>query len=137
VSFFFFFFARARLTGPAVGDYAVFLSHWTTPHGGIHGYLVRFLDSGDPTFQHIAIWTLLQLLESEDRALFANIRGSDDIMATVRSIAERSIESDREGERDDDGEDGEAEVVGLARRCADVLGIPLSGGGGGRGLVEG
>jgi len=107
------------------------------PHGGIHGYLVRFLDSGDATFQHIAIWTLLQLLESEDPALISNIRGSDDIMGMVRSIAERNVESDREGDREEDGEDGEAEVVGLARRCADVLGIALSGGGGGRGLVEG
>jgi vacuolar protein 8 len=116
--------------GPAVGDYAIFLSHWTTPHGGIHGYLVRFLESGDATFQHIAIWTLLQLLESEDSRLVQKIRESSDVVSMVRSIAERSVESDRE----DDGEDGEGEVVGLAKRCAEVLGTSA---GGGRGLVEG
>jgi len=116
-----------------VGDYAIFLSHWTQPHGGINGYLARFLESGDATFQHIAIWTLLQLLESEDHALIAKIGDAGDIMGMVRLIAERSVESDREDEADD----GEGEVVGLARRCADVLGIAVSGGGGGRGLVEG
>lgn len=38
---------------------------WDQPEGGIHGYLIRFLESTDTTFQHIAIWTLVQLLESE------------------------------------------------------------------------
>lgn len=37
---------------------------WNEPEGGLHGYLVRFLESEDTTFQHIAIWTLVQLLES-------------------------------------------------------------------------
>lgn len=119
--------------GAAVGNYEVFLSHWTTPHGGIHGYLVRFLESGDATFQHIAIWTLLQLLESEDRRLIEKIKESEDVIGMVKGIAERSIESDRE----DDGDDGD-EVVSLAKRCAEVLGLGVSaGGGGGRGLVEG
>ena len=52
-----------------VGDYSIFIQNWNEPAGGIHGYLRRFLASGDPTFQHIAIWTLLQLLESEDSQL--------------------------------------------------------------------
>lgn len=118
--------------GSVVGDYAIFLSHWTTPHGGIHGYLVRFLESGDATFQHIAIWTLLQLLESEDSRLVQKIRESGEVVSMVRSIAERAVESDRE----DDGEDGEGEVVGLAKRCAEVLGMGVPPGSG-RGLVEG
>lgn len=39
-----------------VGDYSIFVRDWSEPNGGIHGYLKRFLASGDPTFQHIAIW---------------------------------------------------------------------------------
>lgn len=98
-----------------VGDYSIFLSNWTTPAGGIHGYLTRFLASGDPTFQHIAIWTLLQLLESDDDKLLDTINKSEEIMQMVRDISEKSVESDDEG-----SEDGEAEVVALARRCIEL-----------------
>ena len=101
----------------AVGDYSIFIQNWTEPAGGIHGYLRRFLASGDPTFQHIAIWTLLQLLESEDAKLMEHIGKSNEIIEMVTEIAERNIESD-----DEDNEDGEGEVVTLARRCLELLG---------------
>ncbi|KAF2239913.1 ARM repeat-containing protein [Viridothelium virens] len=100
-----------------VGDYSIFLQNWTKPDGGISGYLNRFLSSGDPTFQHIAIWTLLQLLESEDSRLLDLISKAEDIVQMVRNIAEKTVESD-----DEDGEDGEQEVVALARRCLELLG---------------
>jgi vacuolar protein 8 len=124
-----------------VGDYSIFLSKWTEPHGGIHGYLHRFLSSGDATFQHIAIWTLLQLLESEDKRLIKKIHDSEDLVKMVKSISEREIrgvsgsgagaatESDEEIDID---AEGEKEVVGLARRCLDLLGL-----GERKGLVEG
>lgn len=104
------------------GDYNLFLSSWTSPSGGIHGYLSRFLESGDPTFQHIAIWTLLQLLESNDPKLIEKINSSDSIINMVREISEKQVESD-----DDDAAsgEGEAEVVALAKRC-----LELSQGGG-------
>jgi vacuolar protein 8 len=71
----------------------------------------------DPTFQHIAIWTLLQLLESGDERLIILISKSEVIMQRVKEIAEKNIESD-----DEDAEDGEAEVVALARRSLEILG---------------
>jgi vacuolar protein 8 len=98
-----------------VGDYTIFLQNWTEPSGGIHGYLRRFLASGDPTFQHIAIWTLLQLLESEDSRLLSLISKSEEVVQMVTDIAERNIESD-------DEDNGEGEVVSLARRCLEILG---------------
>ncbi|GAB7354180.1 hypothetical protein MBLNU459_g4733t1 [Dothideomycetes sp. NU459] len=98
-----------------VGDYSIFLSSWTSPAGGIHGYLSRFLASGDATFQHIAIWTLLQLLESNDTKLVSTINASEDIMQMVQDISEKNVESD-----DDASEDGEAEVVALARRFLEI-----------------
>jgi len=79
-----------------VGDYTLFLQSWTQPSGGIHGYLSRFLDSGDATFQHIAIWTLLQLLESNDAKLVARINSSDDIISMIREISEKNPESEEE-----------------------------------------
>ncbi|PGH27675.1 vacuolar protein 8 [Polytolypa hystricis UAMH7299] len=100
-----------------VGDYSMFVRDWSDPNGGIHGYLSRFLASGDPTFQHIAIWTLLQLLESEDKRLIGFINGSEDIVQMVKTIADKNVESD-----DEDNEDGEGEVVALARRSLELLG---------------
>ncbi|KAB8217964.1 vacuolar protein 8 [Aspergillus bombycis] len=100
-----------------VGDYSIFVRDWADPNGGIHGYLNRFLASGDPTFQHIAIWTLLQLLESEDKRLISYIAKSDDVVQMVKSISDKNIESDEE-----DQEDGEGEVIALARRCLEFLG---------------
>jgi vacuolar protein 8 len=104
----------------------LFVKHWADPQGGIHGYLHRFLESGDSTFQHIAIWTLLQLLESEDRKLIDSIQKAADLRRMVTDIADRVIESDEEGQRVDDmTEEGEGEVVALARRCAELIRPPI------------
>lgn len=100
-----------------MGNYSLFLTSWNQPSGGIHGYLNRFLASGDPTFQHIAIWTLLQLLESGDQKLIDAINKSEDVMKMVREISEKTVESEDEG---DESEDGEGEVVALARRCLEI-----------------
>lgn len=99
-----------------VGDYSIFVKNWTEPNGGIHGYLTRFLASGDPTFQHIAIWTLLQLLESDDKKLTDQISQAADVIRMIKTISDKNIESDEE-----DGEDGEGEVVALARRSLELL----------------
>lgn len=45
-------------------DYSAFNDVWEKPDGGMHKYLYRFLTSPDATFQHIAVWTIVQLLES-------------------------------------------------------------------------
>ncbi|CAK7216429.1 Vacuolar protein 8 [Sporothrix bragantina] len=100
-----------------VGDYSMFIQYWPEPSGGIHGYLSRFLASGDATFQHIAIWTLLQLLESEDKRLMNLIAKSDEIVEVVKQIANRPIGSENEFEEDDEGE-----VVNLSQRCLELLG---------------
>lgn len=100
-----------------MGDYAIFIQNWTEPSGGIHGYLNRFLASGDATFQHIAIWTLLQLLESEDKKLIGLIGKSDEVVDMIKQIANKQIESDNEIDDDDEGE-----VVNLAQRCLELLG---------------
>ncbi len=104
-----------------MGDYSIFIQDWSDPNGGIHGYLSRFLASGDPTFQHIAIWTLLQLLESEDKTLIGLIGKSVEIVGMIRQIANRQVESDNEFEEDDEGE-----VINLAQRCLELLGQGVS-----------
>jgi vacuolar protein 8 len=79
--------------------------------------LGRFLQSGDATFQHIAVWTLLQLFESEDKTLIGLIGKADDIIEHIRTIANRPVEPEPESEEDDEGE-----VVNLAQRCLELLG---------------
>jgi hypothetical protein len=51
-----------------VHDYKPFIRVWTEPDGGLRGYLEAFLKSEDKTFQHIAIWTIVQFLEGKGTA---------------------------------------------------------------------
>lgn len=48
-------------------DYSYFVKTWDTPKDGLRGFLLRFLASKDDIDQHIAVWTLTQLLESGGR----------------------------------------------------------------------
>ncbi|CAE7131982.1 unnamed protein product [Rhizoctonia solani] len=48
----------------SLDDYSAFNDVWDKPEGGLRTYLFRFLSSPDVTFQHIAVWTIVQLLES-------------------------------------------------------------------------
>ena len=56
------------LFGPELtvaGDYSNFVRTWEKPGDGLRGFLLRFLASRDEIDQHIAVWTLTQLLESD------------------------------------------------------------------------
>lgn len=127
-------------------DYAPFNAVWDHPAGGLEAYLVRFLESGDTTFQHIAVWTVLQLLEGKDPELEAHFRSSKNILPLVRQLAFVSpssstgarVEGDDAGElsgspagssiapsnsgSDDQG--AEAEIANLAQRLVIILEEP-------------
>lgn len=61
----------------------------------------------------------------------AKVKDSEDILRMVKQISEKEVEGDQE--YDDEGTDGgEGEVVGLARKCAEVLELGSKGA-----LVEG
>ncbi|KIP03259.1 hypothetical protein PHLGIDRAFT_95029 [Phlebiopsis gigantea 11061_1 CR5-6] len=68
-------------------DYSAFNDVWDKPNGGMHRYLYRFLTSLDATFQHIAVWTIVQLLESGDPQLISNIRSSTSLIPNIRQLA--------------------------------------------------
>lgn len=85
-------------------DYSAFNEVWDRPDGGMHKYLHRFLTSPDATFQHIAVWTIVQLLESggeyrltslqifsygisSDPQLISNIRTSSSLIPNIRQLA--------------------------------------------------
>ncbi|POS86744.1 ARM repeat-containing protein [Erysiphe pulchra] len=107
------------LTNSEIDDYSIFVNDWDDPCGGIHGYLNRFLASGDATFQHIAIWTILQLLESEDKELIKLIGKSQEVVEMIKKIADTQVDSEGEGDVE---EDGEGEVAQLASRSLQLLG---------------
>ena len=53
----------------------------------MHNYLYRFSTSPDVAFRHIAVWTIVQLLESGDRQLMSNICNSPLLAPHIRKLA--------------------------------------------------
>ncbi|GAA5919134.1 hypothetical protein JCM6882_002397 [Rhodosporidiobolus microsporus] len=114
-------------------DYTAFSAVWNEPDGGLHGYLVRFLESDDTTFQHIAIWTLVQLLESQDATLENHIRSSPSLLPLVSKLAsspvhpssssQSSVRASSDAASVDDvaTDGGEREIVELARTAWELI----------------
>ncbi|CAG8682291.1 6939_t:CDS:2, partial [Racocetra fulgida] len=105
----------------SVQDYSPFVKVWEQPTGGLHGYLQRFLDSTDKTFQHIAVWTIVQFLEGRDSQLFTNIKSSNTIVSAINRLAEYSVTPDGEEPLDEEYESDEGEIVALARKTLAML----------------
>lgn len=128
-------------------DYGKFNDVWNQPEGGLHGYLVRFLESEDRTFQHIAVWTIVQFLEGGDPKLANSIKESTQILPLVNKLVAAANETAEErpsgevaipegdavrpsdsisqngsiGSDDEYGENGEAEIPQLARKILDMI----------------
>lgn len=102
-----------------VHDYVYFTKGWEQPAGGVHGYLNRFLMSSDSTFQHIAVWTMVQLLEGGDGELTSLIVQSASLTSAIRSLADLVPHPT---EADDENRNEEAEIAGLARRALEIMG---------------
>ncbi|KAI0005364.1 vacuolar protein 8 [Russula compacta] len=114
----------------ASDDYSAFNDVWEKPEGGMHQYLHRFLSSPDATFQHIAVWTIMQLLESGDPQLMSNIRSSSLLIPNVRELAvSRSVtptsstggtphshRSQARSYQETETGDGQGEIQELARK---------------------
>ena len=73
----------------ASGDYSAFNGVWDepVPGGGMHHFLYRFLTKPDVTFQYIAVWMTVQLLESGDPRLINKIRNSLLLVPRIRKLA--------------------------------------------------
>ncbi|KZT06223.1 vacuolar protein 8 [Laetiporus sulphureus 93-53] len=115
-------------------DYSAFNEVWDKPDGGMHRYLYRFLTSPDATFQHIAVWTIVQLLESGDPQLISNIRSSNLLVPNIRQLAQtrpssptssvggtpHSHHSQAHSYQDTETGDGQGEIQMLARRILEI-----------------
>ena len=86
---------------------------------------MRFLESDDTTFQHIAVWTLVQLLESGNAELEQHVRDSAHIRALVRQLQSRADADDERADDDDtsqaDSATPEREIAALSRRIDEIL----------------
>jgi len=115
-------------------DYSAFNEVWDKPDGGMHQYLYRFLSSSDATFQHIAVWTIVQLLESGDPQLISNIRGSQLLIPNIRNLASshtssptssvgtpRSHRSQAHSYQETETGEGQGEIQLLGRRILDFV----------------
>ncbi|KAF9229528.1 vacuolar protein 8 [Gyrodon lividus] len=118
----------------ATDDYSAFNDVWDKPEGGMHRYLYNFLTSPDATFQHIAVWTIVQLLESGDPQLISNLRNSGLLNPPIRQLAlsrtptptssvgtPRSHHSASQSYADTETGDGQAEIQLLARRILEFV----------------
>ncbi|KAF7977312.1 hypothetical protein HWV62_4073 [Athelia sp. TMB] len=112
-------------------DYSAFNDAWDKPDGGMHEYLSRFLSSSDGTFQHIAAWTIVQLLESGDPQLISGIRSSKLLKPNIQQLAtsrpsSRSSSVSTPRSRNSGGEDAESgddqrEIQLLARKVLELV----------------
>lgn len=80
-----------------VSDYSPFVECWTSPERGVEGFLLTFLHSKDSTFEHIAVWTIAQLLESEDKKVTELLQSSPGIMNSVKYLAELDVPAHTDG----------------------------------------
>ncbi|KPV73772.1 uncharacterized protein RHOBADRAFT_48766 [Rhodotorula graminis WP1] len=115
-------------------DYSPFAAAWDSPDNGLRGYLQQFLASDDSTFRHIAVWTLVQLLESQDEALESLIRNATSLRTLVAELAAAPLpqsassaasDNDDDDDDDEDPDGGEREIVELARTAAELMDEPV------------
>jgi len=120
----------------ATDDYSAFNDVWDKPEGGMHNYLYRFLTSPDATFQHIAVWTIVQLLESGDPQLISNIRNSQMLSPHVRLLASsrnstpsssvgtpHSYRTHSHSDQETETAEGQGEIQLLSRRILEFVDI--------------
>ncbi|KAF8973862.1 vacuolar protein 8 [Flammula alnicola] len=120
-------------------DYSAFNEVWDKPDGGMHKYLYRFLTSPDATFQHIAVWTIVQLLESGDPQLISNIRSSNILIPNIRNLATSRTTSptssvgtpgshhSQHSYQETETNDGQGEIQLLSRRILDFVDLDIDG----------
>lgn len=83
-------------------DYSAFNRVWDGPGSGMHGFLFHFLTNADPLFQHVAVWTIVQFLESGDPKLISNIHSSPLLVPHIEQLATSHVRSPSSPSRDPD-----------------------------------
>ncbi|KAI8852814.1 armadillo-type protein [Chytridium lagenaria] len=72
---------------------SAFIKEWPD----IRSYIYQFLTSDDVTFQHIAVWTLLQFTSGDER-LRSKVAADNELLAVVQELSGAANAADGEGE---------------------------------------
>ncbi|AGO12312.1 AaceriAEL048Wp [[Ashbya] aceris (nom. inval.)] len=76
-----------------INNYEKIIESWTEPNKGVCGFLIRFLQSEYPTFEHIALWTILQLLESHNETMLGLIKSNKEIVKSIKRLSDINYEN--------------------------------------------
>lgn len=107
----------------------------------MHRYLYKFLTSVDANLQHIAVWTIMQLLEFGETQLVSNIRRSNPLIPAARQLemlpmpsptaspgTPPSHHSQTQSYQDTEADDEDGEIQLLVRRTLDIVGEDIDAG---------
>lgn len=83
-----------------INNYSEIIKNWESPKDGILGFLIRFLNSGNPTFEHIALWTIVQLLESNNNEINLLIKQNDNLINLIKKLANDNLDSTQASSND-------------------------------------
>ncbi|KAI5954908.1 VAC8 [Candida jiufengensis] len=116
--------ALANLCSRVSNDHKQYiLNNWQQPNEGIHGFLIRFLESGSATFEHIALWTILQLLESNSIEFNTFIKEDEAILTGIKKMSnsQQQIQT-QSSNNSDEYEDPKVELYNLTQQILQILG---------------
>ncbi|CCE86357.1 Piso0_004841 [Millerozyma farinosa CBS 7064] len=119
--------ALANLCSRVSNDYKQYVfKNWSQPNDGIHGFLLRFLQSNSATFEHIALWTILQLLECNHPEINSLIKEDESILSGIKhlSAAQQQQNNTQNGhvESADQYDDPKVELFNLTQQILQILG---------------
>ncbi|KAH3667738.1 hypothetical protein WICMUC_005270 [Wickerhamomyces mucosus] len=102
-----------------LSDYKQIISNWEQPNQGIVGFLQRFLHSENPTLEHIALWTILQLLESNNQQIIKLIKSNEEILENIKRLANdnfQATQSQNQNSLEDQYDDPKVELYNLTQQ---------------------
>lgn len=119
--------ALANLCSRVSNDHKDYiLNNWSQPESGIYGFLVRFLKSESATFEHIALWTILQLLESPNDEIKQLIEKNESILSGIKTLSESQQHSNYNYGKDvnssDQFDDPKNELFNLTQQILQIFG---------------
>lgn len=117
--------ALANLCSRVSDDHKQYiLKNWSDPNEGIYGFLLRFLQSESATFEHIALWTILQLLESNNGEINSLIKENESILSGIKKlgVSQQSQQSQFSNNNDEGFEDPRIELFNLTQQILQILG---------------
>lgn len=88
--------------------------------------LLRFLQSGSATFEHIALWTILQLLESNNTEINSLIKENESILSGIKNLSASQQQTQQSQvnnpDLSDQFDDPKVELFNLTQQILQILG---------------